>query len=245
MVEKILLAIEAMSEVDEMAAAADKHGYHLRVLAEDAAYYGDTEAEIVTFPTRNHDELATYIEKNRASIAQVFSVTDTWGVIASKIRDKFGFLQFGDTAKLEFFRDKEAVESALIAHGFARRSNSWPKVMKLRNGTGKIGVYFAQSEDEVTKIVNISGYKRDDFVVQDFYFGPAYSAEVWRDSHHEIFFGITNRILSDPPYFTERVKSFPWAANSQWETKVREWAFQLLRTLDYTLGLAHRIHRDV
>ena len=30
MVEKILLAIEAMSEVDEMAAAADKHGYHLR-----------------------------------------------------------------------------------------------------------------------------------------------------------------------------------------------------------------------
>ena len=93
MVEKILLAIEAMSEVDEMAAAADKHGYHLRVLAEDAAYYGDTEAEMVTFPTRNHDELATYIEKNRASIAQVFSVTDTWGVIASKIRDKFGFLQ--------------------------------------------------------------------------------------------------------------------------------------------------------
>ena len=239
MVEKILLAIEAMSEVDEMAAAADKHGYHLRVLAEDAAYYGDTEAEMVTFPTRNHDELATYIEKNRASIAQVFSVTDTWGVIASKIRDKFGFYQFGDTAKLEFFRDKEAVESALIAHGFARRSNSWPKVMKLRNGTGKIGVYVAQSEDEVTKIVNISGYKRDDFVVQDFYFGPAYSAEVWRDTHHEIFFGITNRILSDPPYFTERVKSFPWAADSQWETKVREWAFQLLRTLDYTLGLAH------
>ena len=65
--------------------------------------------------------------------------------------------------------------------------------MKLRNGTGKIGVYFAQSEDEVTKIVDISGYKRDDFVVQDFYFGPAYSAEVWRDTHHEIFFGITNR----------------------------------------------------
>ena len=59
------------------------------------------------------------------------------------------------------------------------------------------------------------------------------------DTHHEIFFGITNRILSDPPYFTERVKSFPWAADSQWETKVREWAFQLLRTLDYTLGLAH------
>ena len=75
MVEKILLAIEAMSEVDEMAAAADKHGYHLRVLAEDAAYYGDTEAEMVTFPTRNHDELATYIEKNRASASPTRGVS--------------------------------------------------------------------------------------------------------------------------------------------------------------------------
>lgn len=239
MVEKILLAIEAMSEVDEMAAAADKHGYHLRVLAEDAAYYGDTEAEVVAFPTRDHHELATYIEANRASIAQVFSVTDTWGVIASTIRDRFGFYQFGNTAKLKFFRDKDAVESTLIAHGFAERSNSWPKVMKLRNGTGKIGVYVAKSEHEVNEIVTMSGHKRDALVVQDFYFGPAYSAEVWRDSQHEIFFGITNRILSDPPYFTERVKSFPWAANSQWETEAKDWAFQLLRTLDYTLGLAH------
>ena len=239
MVENILLAIEAMSEVDAMAAAADRHGYHLRVLAEDATYYGETKAEVVAFPTRDHHELATYIRANRASIAQVFSVTDTWGVIASIIRDKFGFYQFGNTAKLKFFRDKEAVESTLIARGFTERSNSWPKVMKLRNGTGKIGVYVAKSKHEVNKIVTMSGYKRDDFVVQDFYFGPAYSAEVWRDTHHEIFFGITNRILSDPPYFTERVKSFPWAADSQWETKVREWAFQLLRTLDYTLGLAH------
>ncbi|MCI6574472.1 MAG: ATP-grasp domain-containing protein [Arcanobacterium sp.] len=239
MPEKILLAIEAMSNVDEMAAAADKHGYHLRVLAEDATYYGETKAEVVAFPTRDQAELVAYIEANRAAIAQVFSVTDTWGVIASEIRDKFGFHQFGDTEKLKFFRDKDAVESVLIAHGFAEPSHSWPKVLKLRNGTGKIGVYFAESEHEANEIVKMSGYKRDEFVVQDFYFGPAYSAEVWRDSQHEVFFGITNRILSDPPYFTERVKSFPWAANSRWETEARDWVFHILRILDYALGLVH------
>ena len=66
MVENILLAIEAMSEVDAMAAAADRHGYHLRVLAEDPTYYGETKAEVVAFPTRDHHELATYIKANRA-----------------------------------------------------------------------------------------------------------------------------------------------------------------------------------
>lgn len=239
MAEKILLAIEAMSELDEMTAAAEKHGYRLQVLAEDVSYYGETNSEIIAFPTRDHIKLAAYVEDNRASIKQVFSVTDTWGVIASKIRDQFGFYQFGDTEKLKFFRDKGAVEAALISQGLAKHSDSWPKVLKLRNGTGKIGVYLVKSELETEHIFGTSGFSRDEFLIQDFYYGPAYSAEVWRDSQNEIFFGITNRILSEPPFFTERVKSFPWAANSQWETGVRDWVFQLLRALDYTLGLAH------
>ena len=59
-------------------------------LAEDAAYYGDTEAEMVTFPTRNHDELATYIEKTVRQSPR-FSASPTRGVsLHQKFRDKFG-----------------------------------------------------------------------------------------------------------------------------------------------------------
>lgn len=239
MVRNVLLAVEAMSEVDEMALAAETQGYQLRVLAEDAGYYGDTRAEVVEFSTRDYAQLAAYVEENLSSIVQVFSVTDTWGVIASKLRDRFGFHQFGNTARLEFFRDKEAVENELIASGFAKPSESWPKILKLRNGTGKIGVHLVESEADVSAVVRDSGHTRAEFVVQDFYFGSVYSVEVWRDAQREIFFGVTNRILSEPPFFTERVKSFPWAVNSQWEGHVKDWAFEVLRALDYTLGLAH------
>lgn len=55
---------------------------------------------------RNHQQLFAYLEDNISSISQVFSVTDTWGVIASELRDRFGFYQFGCIAKLEFSRDK-------------------------------------------------------------------------------------------------------------------------------------------
>ncbi|GAA1474382.1 hypothetical protein P4N68_02495 [Corynebacterium felinum] len=236
---RILLAIEAMSEVDEMAVAADKHGYQLRVLAEDPAYYDSTHAEIVKFPTRDHEQLHAYVAARRSEISQVFSVTDTWGVVASKIRDAFGFYQFGDTTKLEFFRDKEAVQSELIALKLAQPSQSWPKIMKLRSGTGKMGVHLVSSEEEASAVIKSSGFDESDYVKQDFYLGPTYSAEVWRDATSEIFFGVTNRIVSKPPLFTERVKSFPWAADSVWEERVKAWVFRVLDALGYDLGLAH------
>ena len=94
--EKILLAIEAMTEIDRMAASAECYGYSLVVLAEDASYYGEAEkVTIVEFPTRDYDALSDYIRENRSRIAQVFSVTDTWGVEASQLRDEFDFPQFG------------------------------------------------------------------------------------------------------------------------------------------------------
>lgn len=104
---------------------------------------------------------------------------------------------------------------------------------------GKIGVHLVESESDVSRLVQNSGHSESEFVVQDFYFGPAYSAEVWRDTEREIFFGVTNRVLSKPPFFTEKVKSFPWDVNSDWEGRVRDWVFELLRALDYTLGQAH------
>lgn len=237
--QKILLTIEAMSELDVMASAAAEHGYKLRVLAEDPDYYGENDVDIVKFPTRDYAELEKYILEHRTSISQVFSVTDTWGVIASKLRDKFEYYQFGDTSKLVFFRDKEAVQRSLIASGMALPSNRWPKIFKPRSGTGKIGVHLVESELEIDAIKKEVGIDEQDYLKQDFYFGPTYSAEAWKDSLCEIFFGVTNRILSQPPVFTERVKSFPWEANSVWEDKVKNWIFSVLNAVDYKLGLVH------
>lgn len=145
--EKILLAVEAMAEIDEMAAAAHRHGYRLRLLAEDPSYYGETRTEVVKFPTRNTDKIAGYIEERRRENAQVFSVTDGWGgVAASELRDKFGFYQFNDTPKLEFFRDKEKVQEALVNRGLTQSPKNWPRILKLKDGTGKLGVHLVESQ---------------------------------------------------------------------------------------------------
>lgn len=238
--EKILLAIEAMTEIDRMAAAAECYGYSLVVLAEDASYYGEAEkVTIVEFPTRDYDALSDYIRENRSRIAQVFSVTDTWGVEASQLRDEFDFPQFGSTQKLRQLRDKQYVQETLKQAGLAQEVVTYPRILKAKNGTGKIGVYYVGSEQELQELVENNGVNLDDYMQQNYYRGSLYSAEVWRDKDTFQFFGITNRILSEPPFFTEKVKSFPWECGSEWEKGVEVWAGDVLAHLDYDFGLAH------
>lgn len=87
------------------------------------------------------------------------------------------------------------------------------------------------------RVLQSSGHSRNEFVLQDLYLALL-CWSVARYSSWSVF-GITNRILSEPPFFTESVKSFPWAANSSWEQRVWDWLFEVLRTLDCNLGLAH------
>lgn len=237
--QRTLLAIEAMMGVDEMAAAASSYGYQLTVLTEDPAYYGKTNADIIPFPTRDYDALETYISENREVIHQVFSVTDTWGVVASRLRDSFGFYQFGDTAALTRLRNKDAVQQALIDNGLAYEPQSWPRIVKPVGGTGKIGVQVVRCEAELEAFYAREGLTKEQYVLQNFYYGPMYSAELWRDGNFEVFFGVTNRVMSEPPFLTERVKSFPWSSNTIWENRVKEWVFRVLDAVDYRLGLAH------
>lgn len=238
--EKVLLAIEAMSEIDRMAQAAEEYGYSLVVLAENVPSYGPVEkATLVEFPTRDYDALSDYIRENRSRIAQVFSVTDTWGVEASQLRDEFDFPQFGSTERLRQLRDKQYVQESLIQAGLAREVSTYPRILKAKNGTGKIGVHYVGSEQDLRDLVEKNGLNLEDYLHQNYYRGSLYSAEVWRDKNVFQFFGVTNRILSEPPFFTEKVKSFPWECGSEWEKKVELWVRDVLAHLDYDFGLAH------
>lgn len=240
MPQQVLLAIEAMSELDRMAQAAANHGFELTVLAENPGYYGDTTfAKVVRFPTRDAKAVRSYIAEQRHTIAQVFSVTDTWGVLASQLRDEFQFLQLGSTENLKNLRDKRFVQEHLVNIGLAGKEDRWPRVVKLRGGTGKLGVHIVNSQGELDSLVATSALTLADYVQQPLHYGPMYSAEVWRDDTQFAFFGVTNRILDNPPSFLEKVKSFPWAADTAWEQDVKTWARKILEGLNYNFGLAH------
>lgn len=230
-----------MAHVDEMAKAAEALGYGLTVLAEDPDMYGDCgDARMVRFPTRDSSALRRYVADHRDDVANVFSVTDMWGVAASELRDEFGFPQFLDTAKLRRLRDKAFVQNTLRDAGLltADIGDHWPRIVKPRNGTGKIGVRLVPDATTQRELAR-QGAWSDDIVSQPYYRGPLYSAEVWADGDRFLLMGVTNRIMAKPPVFLELVKSFPWSVQTQWERTVGEWVGRILAAVGYDLGLAH------
>lgn len=229
-----------MAHVDDMARVAERYNCRLTLLAEEPDMYGDCgTACVIEFPTRDAAALRRYIGEHRSDIVNVFSVTDTWGVIASELRDEFGFPQFMDTARLRQLRDKGFVQQTLQKAGLASdAADRWPCIVKPRNGTGKIGVTWVPDETAMRQLEH-RGIDLADTIIQPYHRGPLYSAEVWDDGTRFLLMGVTNRIMTRPPVFLELVKSFPWAAGTPWERSVEEWVRRILDAVGYDLGLAH------
>lgn len=236
---KTLLAVEAMTlGVNRMAEHAQKRGYKLRLLASDPSIYSDTEgADVLTFPTNDHEQLRAYIRAERNNIGAVFSSTDTWGVIAAELREEFDFPRRFSSSRLKNFRDKEWVQRELSAYS-ATPVSDFPKIVKPRNGTGSLGIDLVHTEHELEELRASAG-DQDAFVTEPYYRGPLYSAEFWSNGNSTVFFGITNRILTAPPVFLENVKTFPHEYGTPWEAEVEQWGKSLLAKLQYDVGFAH------
>lgn len=236
---KILLAVEAMTVgVRRMADHANKLGYHLRMLAEDPAIYSDVSGlDIVTFPTRDEAALHEFIQDTRDELGGIFSPTDTWGVAAAELREVFDLPRRFTAARLRDLRDKQWVRQAL-GSDFNVAADSFPQIIKPRGGTGSTGVTLIHSEGDLSRAFeNVDDPST--FVIEPYYRGPVYSAELWSNGTTTIFFGVTNRILTDPLAFLEKVKTFPHECGTPWEADVERWAREVLATLQYNGGFAH------
>ncbi|QPK93716.1 ATP-grasp domain-containing protein [Actinomyces sp. zg-332] len=238
MTPKTLVALEAMSNVNVMADITNEYGYNFTLLTYDPSLYSGLEnVNVVVLQTHDSSKVEEYVQENIDTIYNIFSVTDTWGLLAARLREKYAFPSFIKSQDLTQFRNKSWVQSKI--ENFQQETNiGWPRICKPINGTGKIGVKLLYSEEEYKKfIAEIDDH--NEYMTQPFYKGPLYSAEVWKSKDNFTFFGITNCIISKPPFFLEETKAFPWAANSSWENSVKEWTLSILETLNYNLGLAH------
>lgn len=234
-----LLAIEAMAGVERMRQHAEHRGHRLVLLAEDPSMYSSDSGttEVVEFPTRDHSQLDAYVAEHLDEIANVFSPTDTWGVAAAEIREKFGFASRITSGKLRLLRDKSWVQERITGQDPSDEIG-FPRIVKPRGGTGSTQVTLVTDERELERA--IAGFEsEDDAVVQPFHHGPLYSAEIWSDGRTLVFFGVTNRIMTPPPRFLERVKSFPHAVGTTWEQTAADWVRQLAGALEYDAGFAH------
>ncbi|WP_162237222.1 ATP-grasp domain-containing protein, partial [Sphingomonas sp. Leaf242] len=134
-------------------------------------------------------------------------------------------------------RDKEWVQKQTRSIELADKPK-YPRIIKPRSGTGSMGIHFVDSAEESKRLLD-SFANADDYISEPFHRGPLYSAELWSDGQSFRFFGVTNRIMTDPPLFLERVKTFPHEAGSPWEKLVKNWSRKIVEDLDYNLGLAH------
>lgn len=233
----VLLAVEAMTlGVGRMRDHAARHGCELVVLAEDPTMYVDAgPTRVLRFPTGDRAALETYVAENARNLVNVFSATDTWGVAAAELRERFGFPSRFPAARLSRFRDKRWVQRQL---GVAERENDYPRVVKPRGGTGSTRITLVRDEREHREL--LAGL--DDpggYFAQPYHRGPLYSAEIWANGSETAFLGVTNRITTEPPVFLERVKTFPHEHGTPWEAEVGDWARGLVGRLDYDLGFAH------
>ncbi|WP_082470524.1 ATP-grasp domain-containing protein [Curtobacterium sp. S6] len=236
---KILLAVEAMTAgVRRMADHASTRGYRLRLLAEDPTIYSDVDGlDVLTFPTRDHATLREYVRSERDTIGGVFSPTDTWGVVAAELREEFELPRRFTSARLRDLRDKQWVRNAVSGEP-AGSLDQLPKILKPRGGTGSAGVTLVRTEDELRASLE-SLDDPAEYMTEPYYRGPVYSAELWSNGKATVFFGVTNRVLTAPPLFLEKVKTFPHEHGTPWEADVQRWARGLLEALRYDVGFAH------
>lgn len=239
MTGKKILAIEAMAlGVKTMADHAESLGYHLELLAEDPSIYVDkADSDVKQFATKDKAKLTQYIASQRDDIAGVFSSTDTWGVMAAELREEFAYPSRISSRKLSNMRDKSWVNDKLQI-GSSQQDHSFPLITKPKNGTGSTDIHLLEMEADLKQFEK-ERTNFADYIIQPYYCGPIYSAEVWSDGKNFVFFGVTNRIMTTPPQFLERVKSFPHCAGTPWEADVKDWAQSIIDTLEYDLGLAH------
>lgn len=137
MTGNVLLAVEAMTlGVKRMADYAKTLGYQLELLADDPGMYMDRDDTPTTeFPTKDSQALEEYIQNRRSEIAGIFSSTDTWGLAAAQLREKFDFPSRITSDKLSKMRDKAWVQKQ-ITDNQDHDPATFPQIAKPRGGTG-------------------------------------------------------------------------------------------------------------
>ncbi|MGY2063462.1 ATP-grasp domain-containing protein, partial [Nocardia gipuzkoensis] len=77
------------------------------------------------------------------------------------------------------------------------------------------------------------------FVAETLHRGPLYSAETITCDGRTWLLGVSNRVVSDEPYFREEAISFPVRFGSRWEREVSEWIQEIFTAIGVEDGVCH------
>ena len=114
-----------------------------------------------------------------------------------------------------------------------------PVILKPCRGTGSVGVRLAWTRDEALRHGKSLIDQGLEILVESYLLGPLLSVEAFRDNGHTIILGMTDRVLSDPPFFAELSWTFPLHLGLKSTTRLREEAARVLDAVGFDRGAAH------
>lgn len=251
-----VVSVEAMpAGVGHLFAAAARHGVDLLLLAgQPTMYLPGAPVECIEQCDTADDGAVRARLKQVPLLVGLLSNTNTWGPLTARLAEEHG-LPTSPASGLEFLADKYQVRARLHERGVEPHparyvadliagtdaGYEWPRswVVKPAVGTGSCGVHRARTRAELTDLAGALTEEADRYVVEPYFEGPVYSAEVYVRTGTCHLLGVTNRTLSPEPYFLELAKSFPHRRNTAWEAGVRNWVREVVQALGYHHGLAH------
>ncbi|GAA4659094.1 ATP-grasp domain-containing protein [Streptomyces youssoufiensis] len=209
--------------------------------------------------TLSASELATVFEVLRADAPITLIVPNELFLLSTAVAAEKAGLPFLAVPAVRLIRDKHAFRLACAAAGVsapastaavtveeavaAAEATGYPVVLKPSIGTGSYGVVTALDADEVRArfpdVLAEAKAQGGAPLVEGFLIGPVVSAEVLYTAGTPHVLGISDRIMSELPYFLEIAARFPAALAVGTHQEIERTCGALGALLSYERGPAH------
>lgn len=242
-----------------------KKGHEVIFLATDVTRYpflADLMVLPIQLDTTDVKKIVDLLKPMDQVIA-VFSSSEYFISIAAQVALQLR-LPGNDPHAISACRDKAVLAEKLIANNIATpisklittlddakstlQSLRFPVVIKPASGSGSIGVKLCYDEHQYSEhILSLLLSDKNErgntiparILVQEYIQGPEYSVEVIAQHGEYHVLGVTQKYLSQEPYFVETGHDFPAVIDLEFEKHITDTVKRALTIMGLTVGAAH------
>lgn len=218
--------------------------------------YAEKKLEVVNFQD-SMSQILMFAENNNINGVLTYSEEDV--IITNVIAKKLN-LPYLDIELAKIFKNKYLLRKALDnlkipsvkfqkienyedAKEFLKESK-YPIIIKPQSGHSSIGVHKIYDDYELFEAIkNLKRFKFKEggnaFLIEEFIKGTEVSVEAYVDNYSIVILGITDKRLSDDPFFEEIGHTFPSTLSNEVKKNVEKYCVDILSSLKVNTGVFH------
>jgi len=189
---------------------------------------------------------ADYVTEVTAKVAKILGFRGVNETAAKAARDK------GLAKELYEQKGVSSAKYAIVTGEESAIANArkigYPVVLKPQNACGSQNVFFISNEDElIEKIADIRQFKysylnykiKDSYLLEEFIDGPEFSVELYIDESRVKFAEVTEKVVSELPYFVEKMHVLPSSIMKDRKQQIIKAASEAVLALGFDGGVFH------